>query len=171
MSKEMLSRKLIGGQNLAAEPSTTIETNKDKRGTSQIGFLLVVVLGAVALISFTLLVPITSNYKNESNSADDSSSHSAAMPADMASFITAKDGNGAAIEDNGLTKSAQAVIEGYADSSYSTALRCSINSFPTYCNGSPVALSGLPPGQHVFTVVERLNDEITAQSFNWEISD
>jgi hypothetical protein len=170
MSKEMLSRKLIGDQNLAAEPSTTIETNKDKRGTSQIGFLLVVVLGAVALISFTLLMHITSNYKNESNSADDSS-HSAAMPADMASFITAKDGNGAAIEDNGLTKSAQAVIEGYADSSYSTALRCSINSFPTYCNGSPVALSGLPPGQHVFTVVERLNDEITAQSFNWKISD
>jgi hypothetical protein len=170
MSKEMLSRKLIGDQNLTAEPSTATETNKDKRGTSQIGFLLVVALGAVALISLTLLVPIIPYYKNESNSADNSI-HSAAIPADMAAFITAKDGNGAAIEDNGLTKSAQAVIEGYSDSRYSSALRCSVNSFPTYCNGGPVTLSGLPPGQHVFTVIERLNDEITAQSFNWKISD
>jgi hypothetical protein len=96
---------------------------------------------------------------------------SAVIPTGLASSAAAIDGKGVAIEANGLTKSADMTIAGYSDISYSTELSCSIDSLPTYCSGSPVALSGLPPGEHVFTIVEPVRDEITVQSFSWEISE
>ena len=96
----------------------------------------------------------------------------AVIPAVMAaSSATAMDDKGTVIEDNGLTKSAGMAITGYSYSNYSTELRCSIDSLPTYCSGSPVTLSGLPPGGHVFTIVEPVSDEITVQSFGWIISE
>ena len=76
---------------------------------------------------------------------------------------TATDGNGVVIENNGLTESDEMTIAGYSDSSYSKELRCALDSLPAYCSGSPVTLSGLPPGEHVFTMVESINDQITVQ--------
>ena len=69
-----------------------------------------------------------------------------------------------------MTKSADMTITSYSDRIYSTELRCSIDSQPTYCNGSPVILSGLPPGEHVFTIAEPVRDEITIHSFGGDIS-
>jgi hypothetical protein len=170
MSKKMLSKKLTRDQTLTSEPSTAIETNKDKKTRSQMVFLLAVAVGAVALISITLLAPVIFYYDNGYSSIGDSI-HDAAIPVDMGPSATATDGNGAVIEDKGLTKSAQIIITGYSDSKYGTALTCSIDSLPAYCNGSPVTFSALPPGEHVFIVAERLNGEIKPQSFSWEISE
>ena len=134
-------------------------------------FLLAVALGSVALISINLLTPVAF-YETGSSSIDDSTHGVAPIPDDMEGSATATDSNGVVIEDNGLTKSAQITIKGYSDSSsYSTILSCLIDSFPAYCNGSPVTFSGLPPGEHVFVVVNSLNDEATAQSFNWVVSE
>jgi hypothetical protein len=66
--------------------------------------------------------------------------------------------------------SANMTITGYSDSRYCTELRCSIDSLPTYCSGSPVTLSRLPPGEHVLTIIEPLHDEIRIESFGWDIS-
>jgi hypothetical protein len=105
--------------------------------------------------------------------SDGGNSGGAAIPSALAassSSATAMDGKGTIIEDNGVTKSAEMTITGYySDSSFSTQLRCSIDSLPAYCSGSPVTLSGLPTGEHTFTVVEPINDKITVQSFSWDI--
>jgi hypothetical protein len=95
----------------------------------------------------------------------------AVIPTALAASATATDGKGTAIEANGLTGSGEMTMTGYSDSGYSTELRCSLDSLPTYCSGSPVTLSGLPPGEHVFTVMEPVHDKITVQSFGWEISE
>ena len=59
----------------------------------------------------------------------------------------------------------------YSDGSgYSIELHCSIDSLPMYCSGSPVTISRLPSGEYVFTILEPINDEVTAQSFRWDIS-
>jgi hypothetical protein len=75
------------------------------------------------------------------------------------------------IEDKGLTKSGEMTITNYSDNSYSTELRCSIDSLPAYCNGSPVTILGLPPGKHTFIMAKSVDDETTAHSFSWEISE
>ena len=105
-------------------------------------------------------------------SIDDSSSSSDSAPvitSAVAETATATDGEGTVIENNGLTKSGEMTIAGYSDSSYSTELHCAIDSLPAYCSGSPVTFSGLPPGEHVFTMVESINDQITVQYFGWDI--
>ena len=170
MSKEMLSRKLTGDETLTTEPSIGIETNNDKKKRGQMAFLLAVAVGSVALIGINLLAPVAF-YETGSSNIGDSTHGVASISDETTASATATDGNGAVIEDNGLTKSTQITITGYSDTSYSTVLSCSIDSFPAYCNGSPVTFSGLPPGEHVFAVVNSLNDEVTVQSFSWGISE
>jgi hypothetical protein len=75
------------------------------------------------------------------------------------------------IENNGLTESGEMTIAGYSDGSYDTELHCAIDNLPAYCSGSPVTFSGLPPGEHVFTMVESINDQIAVQYFGWNISE
>ena len=88
----------------------------------------------------------------------------------LTASATATDDKGTVIENNGLTKSREMTIAGYSDSIYSTELHCAIDSLPAYCSGSPVTFSGLPPGEHVFTMVEEsINDQITVQYFSWDI--
>jgi hypothetical protein len=108
------------------------------------------------------------------SSIDDSGSRGddATIPSALAaSSATATDDKGKVIRDNGVTIPAEMTITGYWDNSYSTKLRCSIDSSPSYCSGSPVTISGLPPGEHVFTIVEPVTDKITVQSFSWDVSE
>jgi hypothetical protein len=127
------------------------------------------------LTSVTLLEPVAFyDHVDSPGSIDNSGSRGngvAVVPTALAASATTTDGKGAAIETNGLTKSADMTIAGYSDTSYSTELSCSIDSLPMYCSGSPVTLSGLPAGEHVFTIIESVRDEITVQSFSWEISE
>ena len=87
----------------------------------------------------------------------------------LADSAIATDGKGTVIENNGSTKSGEMTIAGYSVSSYRTELHCALNSLPAYCSGSPVTFSGLPPGKHLFTTVESINDQTIVQYFGWEI--
>jgi hypothetical protein len=160
-----------------------IENGKKKRqGSLLLLFLMAVGLGAaaaaVALTSITLPAPVALYGRVDSpDSIDDSGSSgsdgaaAAGIPAALADSATATDGKGTVIEANGLTKSGEMTMTGYSGSSYSAELRCSIDSLPVHCSGSPLTLSGLPPGDHVLTMTEPLHDKITVKSFSWEISE
>jgi hypothetical protein len=105
-------------------------------------------------------------------SIDDTSSRgdgAAVITSALADSAIATDGKGTVIENNGSTKSDEMSIAGYSDGSYRTELHCALDSLPAYCSGSPVTFSGLPIGEHVFTMVESINDQITVQYFGWTI--
>jgi hypothetical protein len=177
MSNEILPGKLSANRAVSAESQIVVEEKKKekkKRGGGLLLFLMAVGLGAVALASITLLAPVAFyGHVDSLGSIDDSGSRAdgaAVIPTALAASVTATDGNGAVIEDNGSTKSGEMTMTGYSGKSYSTELSCSIDSLPTYCSGSPVTISGLPPGGHVFTIAEPLSDETTVESFSWDIS-
>jgi hypothetical protein len=106
-------------------------------------------LGAIAVGSITLLAPVAYyGHVDSPGSIDDGGGKgngaAAVIPTALAASAIATDGKGTVIEANGVTKSADMTITSYSDRIYSTELRCSIDSQPTYCSGSPVILSGLP---------------------------
>jgi hypothetical protein len=177
MSTELLPGKLSANRAVSAESQIVVEEKKKgkkKRGGGLLLFLMAAGLGAVALASITLLAPVDfyGHVDSSPGSIDDSGSRAdgaAVITSTLAASATAIDGNGAMIEDNGSTKSGEMTITGYSDKSFSTELHCAIDSLPSYCSGSPITFSGLPPGEHVFTTVESIKDEITVQYFGWDI--
>jgi hypothetical protein len=177
MSNEILPGKLSANRAVTAESPVVMEKkneNKKRRGGLPL-FLLAVGLGAVAAGSITLVAPVAfyGHVDSSPGSIDDDTNSrgngAAVITGALAASATATDGKGTVIENNGLTKSGEMTIAGYSDSSYSTEVHCAINSLPTFCSGKPVTLSGLPPGEHVFTIVEPINDQITVQYFSWGI--
>ena len=172
MSNQILPGKLSAKRTVSAESPIIVEKKK-KSGKGLLLFLMAVGLGAVALASISLLAPMAFySHVDSPGSIDDTSSRgdaAAVITGALAASATATDGNGVVIENNGLTESDEMTIAGYSDSSYNKELRCAIDSLPAYCSGSPVTFSGLPPGEHVFTTVESINDQITVQYFGWGI--
>jgi hypothetical protein len=176
MSNEILPGKLSANRTVSVESPIAVKEKKKRGRRGLLLFLLAAGLGAVALSSITLLAPVTFYGRVGSpGSIDDSGSRSdgATIPTALAasSSATATDGKGTVIEENGMTKSATMTIAGYSHSTYSTKLHCSIDSLPAYCSGSPVTLSGLPPGEHTFTIAEPVSDKITVQAFSWDVSE
>jgi hypothetical protein len=173
MSKIILPGKL--GANGTVSVESPIVVKKEKRGRrGLLLFLMAAGLGAVALTSITLLAPVAFYGRMGSpGSIDDSGTRGdgATIPSALVASATATDGKGKVIGDNGMTNSGEMTITGYSDSSYSTELHCAIDSLPAYCSGTPVTISGLPTGEHVFTVVEPASDKIALQSFSWNISE
>jgi hypothetical protein len=178
MSNEIQLGKLSANRTADVESPIVVEKKKEKkkRPGGLLLFLLAAGLGAVAVGSITLLAPVAfyGHVDSPSSIDDNSGSRSdgaAVIPTALAASATATDGKGTVIEANGLTKSADMTITGYSDSRFSTELRCLIDLQPTYCSGSPVTLSGLPPGEHLFTIIEPVRDEKMIQSFGWEIGE
>jgi hypothetical protein len=176
MSNEILRGKLSANRAVSVESPIVVVKEKKKRGRSLLLFLMAVGLGTVALTSITLLAPVTFYGRVGSPGSIDDSGNSgggAAIPSALAasSTATATDGKGTVIGDNGVTKSAEMTITGYSDSSFSTKLRCSIDSLPAYCSGSPVTISGLPPGEHTFAIAEPISGKITVEAFSWDVLD
>jgi hypothetical protein len=173
MSNEILPGKLSANRAVSAGSPFVVEEKK-RRGSLSM-FLLSVGLGAVAAGIITLVAPVAfySHVDSSPGSIDDTTSSgdgaAAVITSALAASATATDGKGTVIENNGLTKSGEMTITGYSDSSYSPELHCAIDSLPAYCSGSPVTFSGLPSGEHVFTTVESINDQITVQYFGWDI--
>jgi hypothetical protein len=175
MSNEILPGKLSANRAVsAASPIVVEEKKKEKKRRGSLPlFLLAVGLGAVSLASITLLAPVAFyGLVDSPGSIDDTRSRgdgAAVITSALAASATATDGKGTVIENNGLTESGEMTIAGYSDGSYGTELHCAIDNLPAYCSGSPVTFSGLPPGEHVFTMVESINDQITVQYFGWNI--
>jgi hypothetical protein len=176
MSNEILPGKLSANRSVSAESPVVMEKkreNKKRRGGLPL-FLLAVGLGAVTLASITLLAPVAFyGHVDSPGSIDDTSSNGGVGPAVITSALaasaTATDGEGKVIDNNGLTKSGEMTIADYSGGGYSTELHCAIDSLPAYCSGSPVTFSGLPPGEHVFTMVESINDQMAVHYFGWDI--
>ena len=175
MSNEILPGKLSANPSVSAESPVIMEKNENKkRRGGLLQFLLAVGLGIVALASVTLLAPVAFYGHVESpGSIEDNSGGrgdgAAVMTSALTASATATDGNGVVVENNGLTKSGEMTIAGYSNGSYRTELHCALDSLPAYCSGGPVTFSGLPPGKHLFTTVESINDQTTIQYFGWEI--
>jgi len=177
MSNEILPGKLDVNHAVSEESPIVIGKKKEekKRAGGLLLFLMALGLGAVAVGSIILPAPVAFyGYIGSPGSIGDSSGNrdgGAVISTAVAASATATDGNGVMIGNNGLTKSGEMTITDYSDISYSTELHCAIDSLPAYCSGSPVAFSGLPPGKHTFTIAKSVDDETTAQSFSWEISE
>src|SRR5215203_5865481 len=172
MSNEIQLGQLSANRTVDVESPIVVEEKKKRQGGLLL-FLLAVGLGAVAIASITLLVPEPFyGHVDSPGGIDDTSSRgdgAAVITSALAASATATDGKGVVIENNGLTKSGEMTIAGYLDSSYSTDLNCAIDNLPAYCSGNPITFSGLPPGEHVFTIVEPMRDEITVQYFSWGV--
>lgn len=175
MSEEMLPRKLGADEGLGPEsPRIVTKTNKKKRERLVLALLIacgIVIISAVSIVLLPYVNSLEGNIFSGVRSTTDSGHNPVQATTALAASFKATDGKGTVIEDNSVTKSAEMTITGYSDGSFSTDLSCLIDgSQHVYCSGSnPVTLSGLPPGEHTFTVVEPHSDEITAPSFSWEI--
>ena len=87
----------------------------------------------------------------------------------MSPSFEARDAEGNVIHiSNGVARSEQIIISGYSDIGYSTKLRCSIDTLPVYCDGSPITISGLPHGKHKFSIAETSSAETVVRVINWE---
>jgi hypothetical protein len=103
------------------------------------------------------------------SSSTDSGSAALKVTAAMSLSFEARDAEGNVIHiSNGLGRSEQITISGYSDIGYSTKLRCSIDTLPVYCDGSPITISGLPHGKHKFSIAETGSAETVVCVFNWE---
>ena len=136
-------------------------------------FLIAVGLGAVVLISIAVLAPASFySYVESPGSISDSGDGraAAAIPTGLGPSVKATDGRGIVIEDNGVSKSGTITITGHSDSEYDVGLQCWIDSLPLYCSGNSVTISGLPPGDHTFGIVEPSSGKTIVRAFNWKIS-
>jgi hypothetical protein len=174
MSNEILPGKLTANSSVGMESPVVVEKTESKKRRGGLPlFLLIVGLGAIALTSITILAPVALYSPIESptsiDEASDRGEAEAVVAGALAASATTTDGDGTVIENYGLTRSSDMTIAGYSDSNYSTELSCAIDNLPAYCSGSPVTFSGLPPGKHVFSMVESINDQTIVQYFSWEI--
>jgi hypothetical protein len=181
MSKEMLPGK--SSPNPAGGMESTIVVEEKKREEGGVGrlplFLIAVGLGAVVLISISVLAPVSFySYVESPGSVKDSGNGdrgdgvaaAAAIPTGLAPSAKATDGNGIVIQNNGVTKSGTMTITGHSDSKYDVGLQCWIDSLPLYCSSDSVTVSGLPSGEHRITIVEPSSGETIVRAFSWNIS-
>lgn len=175
MSNEILPGKLSANRSVSAESPVVMEKENKKRLGGLSRFLLAAGLGAVVLASITLLAPGAFYGQVDSpGSIDDTTSRAHGAPvitSALTAFATATDGEGKVIQNHGSTKSDEMTIADYSDGSYRTGLICGLDGLPAYCANGHVTFSGLPPGEHVFTMVDSSNDQIKVQYFSWGISE
>jgi len=177
MSKEMLLKKSGSDEGLGSEsPTIVTKTNKEKREGLNLALLISGGIVILVLASFVLMPYMKSLGGNVFSgvSSNTDSSHSVVQVANaLPASFKATDGKGTIIEDSGVSRSDEMTIAGYSDGSFNTGLSCLIDgSQSVYCSGSnPVVLSGLPPGEHTFTVAQPNSDELITSSFSWKISE
>ncbi len=168
----MLPEKLSRDQGLGPEPlSLVIETNKGKRERLIVVFLMAVGIGILVLTSIVLLPYVNSlgsGVLGGVRGTTDSGSGALEATTTLASSFKATDARGNVIDiSNGVAILEEITVSGYSDNKYSTKLLCSIDTLPVYCNGSPIAISGLPAGKHTFTIMEPSNGETIVRVFSW----
>ena len=166
----MLPRKLSEG--LAPESlPTIIETNKEKRQGLILVCLIAVGVVIVPVASIVLLPYVNSlegNIFGGVSSATDSRNGAVEATTAPGASFKAIDAKGDVIENNdGVARSEQITLTGYSDSVYSTKMLCTIDMLSLYCDGSPIAISGLPAGKHTFTIMEPSSGETIVRVFSW----
>lgn len=173
----MLSKKLGSDEGLGSEsPTVVTKTNKEKREGLNLVLLIsggIVILVMASFVLMPYMKSLGGNVFSGVSSNTDSSNSAVQVANALPASFKATDGEGTVVEDNGVTKSTEMTITSYSDGSFSTKLSCLIDgSQYVYCSGSnPVSLSGLPLGEHTFTVVQPHSDELITSSFSWKISE
>jgi hypothetical protein len=170
MSTEILPEKLNEGLDPELPP-TVIETNKEKRQGLILVCLIAVGVVIVPLATIVLLPYVKTLEGNifagVTRTTDSNNDAFEATTALGASF-KATDAKGDVIENNdSVARSDRITLTGYSDSLYSTRMLCTIDTLPVYCDGSPVAISGLPAGKHTFTIMEPSSGETIVRTFSW----
>lgn len=166
----MFPRKLTEG--LAPEsPPIVIETNKKKRQGLILVCLMAVGVVIVPVASIVLLPYVNSlegNIFGGVSSITDSGNDAFKATTALGASFKATDAKGDVIENNdGVARSEQITLTGYSDGLYSTKMLCTIDMLPVYCDGSPIAISGLPAGKHTFTIMEPSSGETIVRVFSW----
>jgi S-formylglutathione hydrolase FrmB len=170
MSKEMLPRKLSEGLAPESLPSI-IETNKEKRQGLILVCLMAVGVVIVPVASIVLLPYVNSlegNIFGGVSSTTDSANDAFEATAALGASFKAIDAKGDVIENNdGVARSEEIILTGYSDSVYNTKMLCTIDMLSLYCDGGPIAISGLPYGKHTFTIMEPSSGETIVRVFSW----
>ena len=168
----MLPRKLSEGLAPEALP-TIIETNKEKRQGLILVCLIAVGVVIVPLASIVLLPYVNSlegNIFGGVSSTTDSANDAFGATTALGASFKAVDAKGDVIENNdSVARSEQITLTGYSDSLYSTKMLCTIDILLLYCDGRPIAISGLPAGKHTFTIMEPSGGETIVRVFSWRI--
>lgn len=148
---------------LGSAPPIVVEGEVSYRGGMG-GMTAAIVLGVAALVGVVLLTQLGAGMGSSASSNGEGSKVSPILT----HYVIAVDGKGIWIRPGLTTDSDKITLYDYSNKAYSTKLRCTIDSFPVYCDGGPVAIQGLPPGKHLFSVSEsRISDEV---NFGWFIS-
>ena len=145
------------------------EVAKSRESTSSsIGMPVV----AIAIAAFGLASIILLTYLNAGVSVIDGSGNSGTSGSvgKLLGSLNAVDGNGMSIENSGVSKSDTVTFSQYYSDSYTTGLRCTFDSFPVYCDGSPVTLSHIPVGKHTLVMGEAGNVGIGSVNYSWVIA-
>lgn len=169
----MLPEKLTRDHGLGPESLPVVkETNKGKREGLIVVLLMSVGIGILVLVSIFLLPYVNSlggSIPGGMSSATDSGSGALEATTALEPSFKAIDAAGDMIDSGkGVAKSDQITISGYSDGTYSTNLRCSIDTLPVYCDGSPIAVLGLPEGNHELHIVEVGSAEPVVHVFKWK---
>jgi len=170
MSKEMLPRKLSEGHAPESLPNI-IKSNKEKRQ----GLILVCLMGVgvvIVPVASIVLLPYVNSLEGNTfggvSSTTDGDNDEFEATTTLGASFKAIDAKGDVIDNNdGVARSEQITLTGYADSPYSTKILCTIDMLPLYCDGSPIAISGLPAGKHTFTIMEPSSGETIIHIFSW----
>ena len=166
----MLPRKLSEGHAPESLPSI-IETNKEKRQGLILVCLMAVGVVIVPVASIVLLPYVNSlegnifgGLSSTTGSANDAFEATTALGASFKAI----DAKGDVIENNdGVARSEEIILTGYSDSVYNTKMLCTIDMLSLYCDGSPIAISGLPDGKHTFIIMEPSSGETIVRVFSW----
>jgi hypothetical protein len=127
--------------------------------------IIAIVITAVGLASMVLLTHLDVGIIGNSGGSNTSPS-----VGKLLGTVKAQDGNGISIENNGVSKSDTVTFSQYYSDSYTTGLRCTFDSFPVYCDGSPVTLSHIPVGKHTLLMSEAGNVGIGSVNYSWVIA-
>ena len=168
MVEEIPSEKLASEHSPGPGPAVVINKSGKKRPGLAV-FLVAVGVGIAALIGMALMPYVTSLPSSMFGVEQPISGgkSDAAVTTVLSDSVKATDGKGIVVEDNGLTRSAEISIADYSDSAYAPGLHCSIDSLPLYCDGTPITISGLPPGQHTFATLIHSNGGKMTETFSW----
>jgi len=171
----MLPEKMSSERPIESAPLPTAkeEVNKSKREGLILILLMAVGIGILVLVS-TFLMPYVNSLRggvpDVTTSIIKSGSTSAGVITPMADKFLATDSIGSVINTgDGIARSDQITLSGYSEDSYSTDLKCLIDTLPLYCDGSPITIPGLPDGDHAFSIVDSSYGDAPAfHVFNWK---
>jgi hypothetical protein len=164
-------KKEIMIANKTAEHHNLTHTRNFQQGISRMPIITVIVITIIIIILAASTRILLTNQNQRINFNKNTPPPSPIEG--LSGIIKAKNPKGIAIENSSTSESDTITFYEYYNSSngYLTSkLLCTIDSFPAYCDGSPVILYNLPAGKHKFVITNEYgNAGMRSVSFSWNI--